>query len=533
MPAYRIYRITDEMREHMFDNWTEKNLQSMADYEGWTVDELQERLLEFAAFHDIGNLDDFIPGHSNKVNHASQLDVAPIDCVTLNAEPQTPTMSSPMSQSSADRESVFDSRLSDFTTPASQYTPAKLKVAENGSPIKQRHLKFDLHMSQTDGSSGDLTQPLDCDGSAVGADGLPIVRIFDPEKSLEHRGVPINALLAYNSYKNVLHLQVVDPFTRNVQAGPQTLVISIDGVVYEDEEGQAGAAVFFHPLSPWNTVTCVEKTKENAKLEALYIALNMIAFTAANDPSLKAVRIMCAGRDFCLANATGEYSPADREAVGKWLQGADKTTLSEINKLWTDITEGSDGRRPVDVRLWCVPQEMIRPATEVSTAYMYEQRGRDWYAENGKTRDLFSADNPNMSAYQAYYDSIVAPPSVVAWGPQVVAKWTAEARARFQQSLLHMQVASEGCRRLNDELRAYGMPTSTEKFLEAYARATKFMSENPQMDIDQFVAEQRSIRSSQLQDERMTDGGIGHGNGSKIGGEDEKLVQQVLEMDWE
>lgn len=533
MPAYCIYRITDEMREHMFDNWTEKDLESMAKFEGETVDDLKERLLEYAAFFDIDNLDDFIPGHSTKVNHTSQLGGAPFDCVTLNVEPQTPTMSSPMSQSSDDRESTFDSRLSALTTPASLYTPAKLKVAENGSPIKQRDTKHDLQMCQTDGSSGDLTQLLYCDGSAVGADGQAIVRIFDPEKSFEHRGVPMNALLAYNSYKNVLHLQGVDPFNGNLQADLQTLVVFIDGVVYEDEDGQAGAAVFFHPLSPWNTVTGVEKTKENAKLEALYIALNMIAFTAANDPSFKAVRIMCAGRDFCLANATGEYSPADREAVDKWLQGADKTMLSEVDKLWTDITEGNNGRRPVDVRLWCVPQGMMRPVTEVATAYMYEQRGRDWYAENGKTRDRFPVNSPNMSVYQHYYDSIVAPLSVVSQGPQAVTKWTAEAKARFQQSLLHMKVASEGCRRINDELRANGMPMSTEGFLEAYARATKLMSENPQMDIDQFVAEQRSIRSSQLQHERTTNGGVGHGNGSKIGGEDQKLVQQVLEMDWE
>lgn len=531
-----IPRITDEMREHAFANWSEKKLQSMADDAYLTVPELKQSLLEWAALHDIDTLDSFLVGYGkngNKVNSVSQLDGTPMECDAFNVEPQSPTMTSPMSPSSDSCESVFDSGASVLTTPSSQCTPAKLKIAENGSPImwgNTRHVQF---LYQTDGASNDLAEPRDCYGSAIDANGQPIARIFDPEKSINHRSVPMDLLLAYNPDKNVLHLRGAEHSTGNLQVDPRTLVISIEGVVYKDDDGQAGAAVFFHPLSAWNTVTCVKKTKDNAKLEALYIALNMITITAANDPNLKAVRIMCTERDFCLANTTGDYSLEDRQAVANFLEGADKTTLAEINELWTDITKGTSGHRAVDVRLWCVPDEVIRPVTEVATAYLYEQQGRDWYAENGKMRERFEVDGPNTPAYQKDY-SIVAPQSIVDQGPQAVTKWTAEAKARLQQSVLHKLVASDGCRRLNDQLRASEELMSPEKFFEAYAMATKYMAEDPQKHIDQFVAEQRAIRqSSQFRDQRTTNGGTGSGEGGEIGGGDEKLVQQVLDMDWE
>lgn len=524
--------MTDHMREHMFDNWPESKLQSMADAEYYTVPELKERLLEFASFYGFDNLDGFLVGwddNDHYVDSVPQLDGAPMDCDTLNFEPQTPAMTSPMSQSSDDCESVFDARASVFTTPSSQYTPAKLKITENGSPMRPNNTKFAQLLYQTDGADSDLTKTCDFDGSAVVAAGQPIARMFDPEKSLKHRAFPMDVLLAYNPDRNVVHLRGVELPAGNLQADPHTLVISIEAVVYEEEDGQAGAAVFFHPLSPWNTVTCVNKTKDNAKLEALYIALNMISFTAANDPNLKAVYIMCSGRDFCLANTTGEYSLADHQAVRKWLQGADETTLSEVDELWTDITQGTNGHRAVDVRLWCVPEEVMRPVTDVATAYLYQQRGRDWYAENGKTRNLFEVDSPNTPAYQQDYP-IVVPQSVVDQGPQAVLKWTAEANARFKQSVLHKIMAAYGCRCLNNQLRANGGLLSTESFLEAYGMATRLMAEDPQKDIDQFVAEQHAIRkSSAMQNLPMTNGGIGNGEV----GETEELVKQVLEMDWE
>ncbi|KAK7716728.1 hypothetical protein SLS64_002433 [Diaporthe eres] len=530
-------RITDEMRDRMFANWPKKKLQSMADDEFLTVPELKENLLECAALHDIDTLDSFLVGYGknrNHVNDVSQLDGTPMECDAFNVEPQTPAMTSPMSQNSDSCQSVFDSRVSSFTTPSSQYTPAKLKIAENGSPIKWGNTRDAQLLYQTDGASSDLVEPRDRYTWAIDANRQPNSRIFDPDNRPKYRSVPRDLLLAFNPDNNVLHLRGVEPSTGNLQVDPHTLVIYIEGVIY-DEDGQAGAAVFFHPVSPWNTVTCVKKTRDNAKLEALYIALNMISFTAANDPNLKAVYIMSTGRNFCLASTTGDYSLADRQAVDKWLPGADKTTLAEINDLWTDITKGVNGQRAVDVRLWCVPEETMRPVTEVATAYLYEQKGRDWYAENGKIPERFEVESPNPPAYQKDY-AIVAPQHIVDQGPQAVTKWTAEAKARFKQSVLHKHVASDGCRDLNDQLRDSKELMSTERFLEAYAMATKYMSEDPQKHIDQFVAEQRAIRQSrQMQAQWMANGGTGtgYGEGGDTGCEDEKLVQQVLDMDWE
>ena len=477
------YRITDEMREHLFDNWSEQNLQSLADGEDWTIPELKDRLLEFAVLHNLTNLDSFLVGPNNKVNNISQLDGAPIDLNTFVAH--TPTMTSPTSQNSDDCESIFDTELSPFATPSSQYTPAALKVAENGSPMK-RGIRNTHIRCQTDGPN-DLTQPRDRNQTE----------------------------LEYNPNRKIVHLR----------GDPHTLVISIQGVVYEN--GQAGAAVFFHPLSPWNTVTCVgEKSRDNAKLEALYIALNIISFTVTSDPNLKAVHVKCTDRDFCLA------LKADRQS----LREADETSLSEIDQLWTDIMKGSnsDGRRPVDVRLWCVAEEEMRTVTETALAYMYEQHGRDWYAENGKMRDGFE-ESPSP-AYP-HYDSIVAPQAVVKQGPRAVSDWIAEAKARLQQSVLHKMVASEGCRHLNEQLRADRELMSTERFLDAYVTATRFTLEDPQKDIDQFMAEQRVILESSklLQGQLMANRDYGHVEGGEARDEEEKLVQEVLEMerDWE
>ncbi|KAH8744060.1 hypothetical protein F5883DRAFT_30402 [Diaporthe sp. PMI_573] len=113
--------------------------------------------------------------------------------------------------------------------------------------------------------------------------------MFDPKNSLKHRAMDMDFLLDYNSNRKVVHLQGVNPSTRHLHTDPHTLIISVKSIIYKDR--QAGAAVFFHPISPWNTVTWVNATKKNAKLEALYIALNMISFTAANDLNLKTIFI--------------------------------------------------------------------------------------------------------------------------------------------------------------------------------------------------------------------------------------------------
>lgn len=539
-----IYRITDHMREHMFDNWSEHKLQSMADDEGWTIPELKERLLEFAAFHDFDTLDFFLAGDGDKVNSISQLDGAPADCDMLDS-PHTPIRASPMSQDSDDGESVFEAGASVFTTPATPYTPATVKVTANGSPVKRGSNKSNHLMCQTndlDGSieSGDRIQTF-CDGFAIDADGQPIARLFDPKTSMQHHTMDMDHLLDFNPSKNVVYLQGVDPSTGRLQSDPHTLVISIESVIYAD--GQAGAAVFFHPLSPWNTVTWVEATQQDAKLEALYIALNMISIAAANDPHLKAVRIRCVGRDFCLANTARKHNLAedDRQAVVKWLQaGASRITLLEINELWTDISKGTNGHRAVDVRLWCVTEEEMVTVTDMALAYMYEQRGRDWYAENGKTRAEYEVDGPDSSGSLAYLQQypIVAPHAIVQQGSRAVLKWKAEASARLRQSLLHKNVAADGCRHLNDELRANGGKLmSMERFLGAYAMATNYMSEDPQKHIDQFVADQRAIRlCNQLPNRQIINVGTSQGESSEIGSYgsvEETLFRQVLEMEWE
>lgn len=530
-----ICRITDEMREHMFDNWSETKLQCVADAEGWTIPELKERLLEFAAFHNIDSLDRPLVDHGDKANNFSQMDGAPVDCDTFNA-PQTPTMTSPMSQSSDSAESVFEVGASVFTTPSTPYTPATVKVADNGSPVKQGSNKYNQVLCQIDGlddflDSRDRIEAL-CDGSAIDADGQPITRMFDPKNSLKHRAVDMDFLLDYNSDKNVVHLQGVDPSTGYLQSDPHTLVISVESVVYED--GQAGAAVFFHPMSPWNTVTWVDATKKNAKLEALYITLNIVSFTAANDPNLQTVLIKCAGRDFCLANTACEHNLTayDRKAVAEWLQGASKTILREIDELWTNITQGTNDHRAVDVRLWCVPEEDMQTVTEMALAYMYDQRDRDWYAENGKTHPEFDVTIPDSLDY-LQHNPIVAPRHIVNQGPHAVRKWTAEALARLRQSLLHKAVASDASRDLNEQLRANeGQLLSTEAFFEAYALATRYMSEDPQKHIDKFVEDQRAIRlCNQLQGREMND--VGTYYGAVSDGSAETLVRKVLEMGWE
>lgn len=528
-------RITDEMREHMFDNFNEKTLQSMADLEQSTVDEVKERLLEFAAFFELDSLD----GPADKVNHTSQLDGAPMDDATLDSC-QTPTMS-PMSQSSDDEDSVFDRGASVFTSPLTPFTPAGVNVTDSGSPVKRGDGKYNQLMCQTDGPDDipeyhDFIQTPSRDIFAPGAYDEPMIRLFDPKNSLKHRALDMDSLVSYNPDKQVLHLQGVDPWTGRLQADPTTLIIAIESVIYDDRN--AGAAVFFHPTSPWNTVSLVDMTKKNAKLEALYMALSMISLAAANDPNLKTVLIKCAGRDFCLANtALNHMDGDDAQIIHDWFNGADKTTFAEINDLWTDMTLGANGQRAVEVRLWCVPEKGMQTVKDMSLAYMYKQFGRDWWAENGKTLPQYPVQVPDSLPDDLKQHDIVAPGHIVSQGPQAVSRWKSEALARLGQCREHKKQAAEACRCLNEQLRDNrGKLLGVEQFLDAYGLATRYMSEDPQRYIDHFVAEQRAIRlNSQLRGRQMVNFGAGVGEGAQSGGDDwaETLVREVLDMDWD
>jgi hypothetical protein len=536
-------RITDEMRNHMFENWSKEQLQSIADFECSTISEVKERLLEFAAFHGLDSLDHGPEGHGDNANYLSQMDGPAMDYDTLNA-PQTPLMSSPMSQKSDGAESVFEVGASVLTTPSTPYISdlATLKVADNGSPVKRSTNNYNRALCQTDGPDDHPESRnranAHYDSFAVDADGQPITRMFDPQKSLKYGAVDAPFLLDYDAEKKVLHLQGFDLSTSRPQSDPTTLVISIDSVVYE--EASAGAAVFFHPLSPWNTVTWVKGSKKNAKLEALFIALNMIRITAANDPNLKAVVIRCTGRGFCLANANAargnKLQAWDRNAVAEWLQGVSESTLEEVDELWTNITRGNtDGRRAVDVRLWCVSKEDMQETTEAALAYMYEQRGRDWYAENGKGYPEYDEPATTESLEDLEINPIVAPSHIIDQGAQAAMRWTAAARARLRQCFLHKVMASAACRDLNGQLRAgEGMAAmlSMKNFFEAYALATRWMSECPQKQIDQFAEDQRNIRyNNQLAGRQMDTTGVDY---REVGDDSaERLTREVLKMGWE
>ncbi|POS73948.1 hypothetical protein DHEL01_v207653 [Diaporthe helianthi] len=529
-----MLRITDEMREHMFDNFSEQTLQSMADFEESTIAEVKERLLEFAASHGLDSLD----GPGDKAIDASQLDGATVDGDMLNA-PQTPTLSH-----CSDDESIFDRGASIFTSPVTPFTTAGVDITDNGSPVKQGNGTSDQQlMCQTDGpdefpETPDFIQTPSPYKFAPDLSNNPMIRLFDPKNSLKHQALDMDSLVAFNPNKQVVHLQGVDPLTGCLQSDLTTLVISIESVMYKDQ--QAGAAVFFHPVSPWNTVSWVDGTKKNAKLEALYIALSMISLAATNDTNLKTVLIKCAGSDFCLAKSTqvDHMDRDDTQTILDWLRGASQTTFEEIHDLWADITSGANGQRAVDVRLWCVPEEEMQTVKDMSLAYMYKQRGRNWWAENGKTPPQYQVQEPDSSMAYLQQHAIVTPNHVVSQGPQAVSRWRAETDARLRQCILHRDTAAEACRDLNMQLRdsKNGGLKSFEQFLDAYALATRYMSEDAQKHIDQFVEEQRAIRrNTQLQGRQVVNFGATRCEGAGTAGNAwaETLVQEVLEMDWE
>ncbi|KAI3398876.1 hypothetical protein diail_8385 [Diaporthe ilicicola] len=559
--------ITEEMRvhlQHMFDNWDDQDFLYVADmsWEDWTIDEVKEHLWDFAAMHDLDTLDSFLPRKGNKANTIPQLDGASdglVDCDTREA-PQTPTMTSPMSRRSDGAESVFDSRAPFYTTPSSQYTPAK--PTEIGTPKEEENTEHTQRICKIDDLDDDMF-----DITELKIRGEPNPRIFISELSLKHRHVPKELLFAYNPQKNITHLRSIDPSTGALQVDFHTLVIAIEGVVYEGRQGLA--AVGFHPQSIWNTVTWLDvkntyQTKENAKLKALYTALQMISSTAAKDPSLKEVRIVCSGLDCGFAAAVDWDSvmldEIDQkfELYGNWIEQIDEEQLSEVNELWKTITEGTNGERAVDVRLWPSEEEEIAWLAEKAMVHVYKEHGRDWYKETNNNLeraegddsedafDYFGELNFTASAKACLearleHHSFLAPQHVIDKGPRAVSTWTAQARAKLQQALLHTIVASDGCFDLKKQLRVNkkeGELVQGDDWLKSYEAATELMAsqEQAQRYIEDFDKEQRDIwQRSQMQGQQMAEGSTGRDETGETGegSFEDELVKQVLEMDWE
>lgn len=320
------------------------------------------------------------------------------------------------------------------------------------------------------------------DGSPIGADGKPITRIFDPRSSLKHQAVPEHLLTILHPTDRVFHLQHINPATNTLEPDLGSLVIAIDGVVYTraDSHSQAGATVFFHHTCPWTTLAHLQQghpqTRQQALLEGLSQALIMVEARAAADPLLRDVRIMTSSRELCLLFGLGVDRVGDDRAaaVAQWLGQTDMVFWMGVERRWRDVARGRRGAggpgRPVDVRLWLVGEETIRPATEVAIAEMYRADGRDWYEENGMGRDALgprgSSEDPagsggNISGNgndrcgsditstvedkaRRFLDEMAfAPPQPIAdQGPAAVARWMAATTAKYKQAMLFLEVAS-------------------------------------------------------------------------------------------
>lgn len=313
------------------------------------------------------------------------------------------------------------------------------------------------------------------DGSLIGPDGKPIVRLFDHRMSLKHQGVPDHLLITLNPASRARHLQYINPVTRMLEPDLSSLVITIDGVVYTrgGSHRQGGAIVLFHYTCPWTTIAYLQEwdphTKEQALLEGLCQALIMIKSLVAADPLLREVRIMTSSRELCALFGLGLDRMDERVAAAteQWLMKADMRYWRDIDQRWRDITDGKTGR-PVDVRLWLVPEEEVQPATEVAIAEMYRGDGRDWYEEHGKGHDPLKP-KPNESNEVAgannngnycgtgitiavenevrhFLDQMtfIPPQSIVDQGSEVVARWLTETGVMYKQALLYLEVAAWG-----------------------------------------------------------------------------------------
>lgn len=520
---YGGFPVRDEVREHMFDNWSERQLQKLADYEEYTVPELKERLLEFAVFHNFSSLDSFLK---------------PLDRPDFQFDG---ALSGLMDHDSDDSESVFhNSDASLLSKSWTQYDPPK-PATELITPGWSRRSRYPMPFGRTP-------------HQFINIDAGPVVRTSNSELSLEFELVPDFLPLAYNPERRVLHLTGAGFANASGGAEIDSLVIFIKGVVYGDHE--AGSAVFFHPKSQWNTVTIFDDTvsppKESATLEALWLALHMISSTAAMDENLRKVRILCAGDE--IENAL------EKHRLGKLIQPASRQPLSEINKFWENITNGVNGERRVDLRLWKVSEETMQPITDEANCYMYKMNGRDWVKENGKGQDRLknhpkdsspeNLDSPKSSYNLASYlalaaddkatlmssleqHSIHAPREVVNMGPQAVSRWMAEVKARVHQDILHAILAPEIYRNIGKQPSTYEEARDAADWFRSYEKALEIMVDREQahLNLDAWCQSQAKIWDRDYEQDYDPDQEIIQND--DVGETESELVKQVLEMDWE
>lgn len=423
----------------------------------------------------------------------------------------------------------------------------------DSSQIKQGGTRDTKPLPRADSFSSGVTGSPDRvrafpDGPTLDADRQPLVRMFDPQESPDHRNVPKDLLLGYNRDRGILHLRGYVPSTGTIKTYPGTIVISIDAVAYSDD--LAAAVVFFHHKSAWNTVTVARATKDNARLEAFHLALCIINEAKLNGAPFLAAYIRCADLEFCLANANDnpDMGPSTSKLVNRWLQRADQTLLADIKTVAEYVTTSANGFHPMDVYLWCVSSEDMEPVTDMGNAFMYERHNRDWYKESGRDPGRFRVDGPGLPVYKPKTDLVAnakailneyligftthPPADVVLKGAKAVSAWKAEATLNLRHALLTVIVASDGCWLLNQEVRAEGPEAegglvNPFKFLHAYGLMEKFTAEKERMleYIADFVKEQRRIRSTAPADEQQApDTGLGNNDASEV------LAARVVEL---
>ncbi|ROV99747.1 hypothetical protein VSDG_03156 [Cytospora chrysosperma] len=413
------------------------------------------------------------------------------------------------------------------------------------------------------------------DGSPIGPDGKPVVRLFDPRMSLKHQGVPDHLLITLNPTNRVRHLQYINPVTNMLEPDPSSLVITIDGVVYTrgGSHRQGGAIVLLHQTCPWTTLAYLQEwdphTKEQALLESLCQSLIMIQSLVAADPPLKEVRIMTSSRELCALFGLGmdRMNGGVAAAVEQWLSQTDMSYWRNIDQRWRDITDGNAGR-PVDVRLWLVPEEEIQPATEVAIAEIYRGDGRDWYEEHGKGHDLLRPKS-DESSHATGADSngnycgtdititienevrrfsdqavFVPPQNIVDQGSEVVARWATETKMMYKQALLYLEVANQGIAAVRSAAsKDPGYRRPHKEHWEAYSKSValshaqqaavahfeRFMAEHPVLE------RARDVEGGQDSVEMDTDAAGGDLVQTVVDMVmmDEKLDQADARMEWE
>ncbi|ROW16229.1 hypothetical protein VPNG_01975 [Cytospora leucostoma] len=399
------------------------------------------------------------------------------------------------------------------------------------------------------------------DGSPIGPDGKPLTRLFDHQMSLKHRGVCGHLLIGYNHTEQLCYLQGINPNTGMLEADLGSVVVTIEGVVYEKEGGerQGAGVVFCHNKQPWSRLTYLDstcpQTKEQALLEALSQVLTLTKLLRVAMPHMREIRIMTSSAALCHLFCLGmdQLSAKNAAAAEEWLGKTDKSFWKEVDARWQDITDGRTGR-PVDVRLWYVSDDTVEEAAETAIAEMYRFGGRDWYEEHGKGRDPLKVGNLHRAlgsntngrnrgtnraaaaenAIRPTLDQtrFIPPESIVDQGPEAISKWEIEMKMKYKQALLYLSVAAEGIQDLDSTKRTASRtrgrtreqdPTeghtgeSAESALEhAYQIAGvychRFLAENP----------------AAIQSHAAGHGQEGDAMDVDVGGED--LAQAVVEM---